>query len=101
MCALCGALGIADHWTDGSSSSPTGVTSRAELQHRIDIANRMLAPRGLKVSEWCGRYVLKGRAGGAAIVENIGALWPAAERLAGRPWDPLDPDLLARLEAGI
>jgi hypothetical protein len=59
----------------------------------------MLAPRGLKVSEWCGRYVLRGHAGGAAVLENIGALWPAADRLAGRPWDPLDPDLLARLES--
>jgi hypothetical protein len=32
------------------------------------------------------------------VVEHAGALWPTAERLAGRPCDPLDPVLLAELE---
>ena len=27
------------------------------------------------------------------VVENLGSLWVEAERLAGRPLDPLDPDL--------
>ena len=31
------------------------------------------------------------------MVPDLGALWPAAERLLGRPCDPLDPDFLARL----
>ena len=31
------------------------------------------------------------------MVPDLGALWPAAERLLGRACDPLDPAFLARL----
>jgi hypothetical protein len=34
-----------------------------------------------------------------AVVDNFGALWPEAERLSGRPCDPLDPAVIAALEA--
>ena len=34
--------------------------------------------------------------GASAVVANLGALWVEAERLAGRPLDPLDPGLVAR-----
>jgi len=32
------------------------------------------------------------------VVDHFGALWPAAERLAGRPCDPLDPEVIAAVE---
>ena len=32
-------------------------------------------------------------------LQEIAALWPAAEALAGRPLDPLDPKILERREA--
>jgi hypothetical protein len=84
MCGLCGVFGVAGHWTDGSAGT------RAERQHRIDVANRYLALRGLKLAEWSGRFTLSGPTGGLEVVDHFGTLWPAAERLTGRPCDPLD-----------
>jgi hypothetical protein len=55
----------------------------------------------LHLDDWSGRiYVLRDRKGRSAVVENLGALWTEAERLAGRTLDPLDPELLAFLAGG-
>lgn len=94
MCALCGAFGVAEHWSDGAAQAFT----RAERQHRVAVANRCLGPYGLTLSDWAGRYILTGRTGASSIVDNFGALWPEAERLAGRACDPLDGDLIDALE---
>ncbi len=94
MCALCGAFGVAEHWSDGSAKAFRG----AERQHRVALANRVLAAYGLSLSDWAGRYTLNSRTGAATIVDNFGALWPEAERLAGRPCDPLDGDLIRSLD---
>jgi hypothetical protein len=32
------------------------------------------------------------------MINNLSHLWMAAERLAGRACDPLDPDLIALME---
>jgi hypothetical protein len=45
-------------------------------------------------------YIVRDRKGRAEVVDDLGGLWAAAERLAGRPLDPLDPALLAPLEHG-
>jgi hypothetical protein len=42
-------------------------------------------------------YVLRDRKGRSEVVGDLGALWQAAERLAGKPLDPLDPGLLLAL----
>jgi hypothetical protein len=34
------------------------------------------------------------------VVNDLGSLWTAAETLAGRPLDPLDPTLVAALRNG-
>jgi hypothetical protein len=91
MCGLCGVFGVAEHWTDGSAS-------RAEGQHRVAVGNDVLAVFGLKLAEWSGRYTLTGPTGGSAVVDNFGNLWPAAERLAARSCDPLDPKIIAAVE---
>jgi len=41
--------------------------------------------------------VLRDRKGRTAVVDNLGAVWVEAERLCGRPLDPLDADLIAAL----
>ena len=92
MCGLCGVLGVTEHWADSSGSS------RAEGQHRVAVGNDVLAVFGLRLAEWQGRYTLTGPTGGSAVVDNFGGLWPAAERLAGRACDPLDPEVIARVE---
>ena len=104
MCSLCGILAGRGHWTE-SASSPEVFAGRAEAhtagrerQHRTRILNVVLGHYGLSVSDWtAGKSVLRSATGRTAIVENVGDLWPDAERLAGRPVDPLDPALLSVL----
>jgi hypothetical protein len=97
MCGLCGSF-THGHWSDGVSS--TTATPSAERTRRAAVANAALAPYGLALKPWAGRFVLSSRTGKAAVVDGFGDLWPAAERLAGRPCDPLDEAVLARLEQG-
>ncbi len=61
-------------------------------------ANRILRPIGLDLSDWQGNaFLLATRTGKTELVDNLSHLWAAAERLLGRPIDPLDPALLQRL----
>ena len=79
-----------DHWAEQG-----GRRGRAL---RVSLVNRVLDHFGLHLDDWSGRvYVLRDRKGRSAVVANLGTLWTEAERLAGRPLDPLDPDLLAAL----
>ena len=104
MCSLCGILAGRGHWTE-SASSPEVFAGRSEVhtatrerQRRNRILNAVLGHYGLSVSDWtAGKSVLRSATGRTAIVDNVGELWPAAERLAGRPVDPLDPTLLSAL----
>ena len=96
MCALCGAFGVGKHWSDGSAQALTG----AERQHRVATANRILAAYGLTLSNWSGRYTLTRRTGASTVVDNFGTLWSEAERLVGRPCDPLDRQLIDALDDG-
>jgi hypothetical protein len=90
MCALCGAL-TSDHWAE------QGAGRRRRL-FRVRLVNRVLAHYGLRLDDWAGRvYVLRDRKGRAAVVADLGGLWPTAALLAGRPLDPLDPELIRTL----
>ena len=104
MCSLCGILAGRGHWTESASSPEVfagrteAYTAGRERQHRTRILNVVLRHYGLSLSDWtAGKSVLKSFTGRTELVENVGELWPAAERLAGRPVDPLDPALLADL----
>ena len=90
MCALCGVL-LDEHWSERDG----GRRARA---FRVRLANRVLDYFGLKLDDWGGRvYVLRDRKGRAVVVTSLGTLWVEAERLAGRPLDPLDPGLVRAL----
>jgi hypothetical protein len=97
MCGLCGMFGVAGHWSD--SAGETAASRAADRQHRVCVANEVLAVFGLALRDWMSRYVLASRTGRSAVVDNLGAVWPAAEALAGRPCDPLDDAVIAALEA--
>ncbi len=97
MCGLCGMFGAADHWTEQSGGG--AVQQAAERQQRMRVANAVLSVYGLRCAEWQGRFTISGTAGRSLVVDHVGALWPAAEKLAGRPIDPLDPAVIARIEA--
>jgi hypothetical protein len=100
MCGLCGIFGVADHWTDGAGldADRGSASRRADRQHRVRIANAVLGLFGLRLSEWMSRLTLTSRTGRTEIVDHLGAVWPAAERVAGRALDPLDPAFIARVE---
>ena len=110
MCGLCGVLGAEVHWSDAAArpeafprraGAPGGSTPtrRQERQRRIALANRILVHYGLKLADFEGQsYVLRGATGRQEVVPHLAGLWAAAERLAGRPCDPLDEAVIATLE---
>lgn len=93
MCALCGVL-LTSHWAERDSG-------RRERVFRVRLLNRVLAQFGLELGDWGGRvYLLRDRKGKTVVVDDLGGLCAAAEELAGRPLDPLDPALVAALHRG-
>jgi hypothetical protein len=107
MCGLCGVLGAEDHWSEAAArprsftGAPGGTppTRRQQRQRRIALANRVLQHYRLRLADFEGRsYLLRGATGRQEVVPHLVHLWAAAERLAGRPCDPLDEALIAALE---
>ena len=96
MCSLCGNMGVGRDWADEAQA--TGGTP-ATRSGSIGCACQPGAEAGgLSLRQWGGRYVLAGRTGRSDLVDNLSALWPAADRLGRPPLDPLDDRLLDRLE---
>ncbi len=105
MCSLCGVLGAYEHWTDAVAREGVFARHRTVLRagarraSRVRIANRILAHWRLKLSDWQGSsFLLSAPTGRTEIVEDLGHLWPAAERLIGGPIDPLSPEVLSAFE---
>lgn len=106
MCALCGMLGGAGHWTE-SHSAPAAFAGREHTptasRERLDrsvLVNRVLGHYRLSVKPWSGAsYVLRGGTGKTALVDNLSQMWAQAEKMAGQPLDPLDPALIRALDA--
>lgn len=105
MCALCGVLGGKDHWTEPLRREGVYIrfsdpaARRRERMRRIAEANIIVALFGLTLSDWqADSYVLATRTGKSELVADLAALWPTAEKLAGRRLDPLDPDTMERRE---
>jgi hypothetical protein len=96
MCGLCGILGGGEHWTDRPGE---GGNRRRERLEQVALLSRVLRAYGLTIEDWQGRsFLLGSRTGHTEIVDNLGALWPAAAKLLGRRLDPLDPAFLAALD---
>jgi hypothetical protein len=110
MCVLCWQFLAEDHWTDrpfdhseaaatGTAGSDGERSRRRHRYHRTRVLNRILSHYGLRLDDWHSRsYVLGDRKGKTVLVQDLGELWPAAQQLAGRCLDPLDPRLLEVLE---
>jgi hypothetical protein len=104
VCALCGVLGGAGHWTDAVARpgvftrTATPLERRRERAARVAQANRVLRHYRLTLSDWQGTsFLLSTATGKTEIVDNLTHVWTTAEKLVGRPCDPLDPALLAEL----
>lgn len=90
MCNACGNPAAPGHWTDAGAATP-GDRLRARF-HRAALLSNLLRPYGLTAHD---NGVVPGiqigtMAGAQTIVHNLEELWAEAERLAGRPVDPLD-----------
>ena len=80
---------MSEHWAEESGG-------RRARGFRVVLLNRVLSHYGLSLSDWAGSvYTLRDAKGRSAVVTDIGSLWSEAEKLAGRPLDPLDPALVA------
>ena len=96
MCGLCGLLGEESHW---AGTIKSGLPHRQERLQRIRQANRILGFYRLRLEDFEGvSYILTNSTGRREIVSDLGQVWRMAQEIAGRPLDPLDPELLAALE---
>lgn len=94
MCALCGVLSTVPHW---STAAPVAERSAASQERLVTFAGRMLDTHHVRLSRFGGRLRVAGPTGRCAIVDDLGALWSALDRM-NVPIDPLSPDLLGRTE---
>jgi hypothetical protein len=108
MCALCGILGGAEHWTDavarpGVFTHNTDAASRRrERSRQVAAANRVLRHYRVNLADWQGTaFVVSTATGKTEIVDNLGHLWTAVERLIGKPCDPLDAELITAMERDL
>jgi hypothetical protein len=86
---------MSEHWAEESGG-------RRARGFRVVLLNRVLSHYGLSLSDWAGSvYTLRDAKGRSAVVTDIGSLWSEAEKLAGRPLDPLEPALLSTLAAPV
>jgi hypothetical protein len=101
MCVLCYELLPEGHWSDGVSADGEGGSPLRARYARARILSAVLAPYGLTVTDpGSGSHVtVADRKGAAEVAAGLPAVWQAADRLAPRPLDVLDPALLAALEA--
>ncbi len=110
MCVLCGEFVAQPHWTDrhvedrarAAGAGTGGFDYHRERRRgrvrRASLANEVLTYYGLEVRDWDGsKYLLSDKKGRSALVQDLGSLWPAATKLAGRAPDPLDPALQTAL----
>lgn len=94
MCASCGFPAVPGHWTEAGAATPHDRL-RARLR-RAQILQAVLPGYGLTAHD--GLMVpgiqISNRSGHHEIVRDLAEVWAVAERLAGRPVDPLDARFL-------
>jgi hypothetical protein len=108
MCALCGVLGGSEHWTAAVSRpgvftrNTDAASRRRERISQVTAANRVLRHYRVSLADWQGSaFVLSTATGKTEIVDNLGHLWTAVERLTGKPCDPLDAELITAMERDL
>ncbi len=97
MCSGCGYPAAPGHWTEAGAATP-GDRLRLRFR-RATLLRGILSDYGLSVHDdgQVPGMQLATQSGATVMVSGLDTLWAEAERLAGRPVDPLDPRYL---EAG-
>ncbi len=106
MCGLCGTLLDGPHWAEmGTDAARDAKVSEGrerylERAYRVRLLNRVLERFACKAEDWTGgQYIVRSLTGASDVVISLPQLWKAVESCSGRAADPLDPELIARLEA--
>ena len=96
MCTLCYGLTGEEHWTDARVGPEPHASVRARRRRML---TQILGAHGLDYSDdpTGVTSLISDRKGNVAVARSLGEVWAAAEQLAGRRLDPLDPMLLRRL----
>ena len=109
MCAFCAMMADGGtHWTEagtdaGQAAEPESGRARyLGRLRRVALLNRILDHYGCEAWDWANnQYVVKSRDGRTTLVAHMPQVWAAAEEIAGRPLDPLDPALLDSLRRAV
>ena len=105
MCGFCAMVSGVTHWTEAGSDAASGLArdtreQRLERRYRVRLANAVLVHYGCTLEDWAsGEYIVRSQRGRSELVPALPQVWQTVEAIAGRPVDPLDPALLARLAA--
>jgi hypothetical protein len=115
VCVLCGALWTEEHWSeieaDDREDSPDGTIAfevhvdrrgkrLRDRARRAQLVSAVFAGYGLTFQDWEGSsFILRDAKGNSAIAPDLASLWTEAERILGRPLDPLEPAFLDRVRA--
>lgn len=91
MCSACGFPATPGHWTEaGAATAPDRLRARFR---RAQVLRSILPAYGLTAHD--GAQVpgiqVSTLSGDQVIARDLDEVWVTAERLAGRPVDPLDP----------
>jgi hypothetical protein len=99
VCILCYGLTGEEHWTDARVGPEPLAGVRARRRQMLGL---ILAAHGLEYTDDPTGVtgLISDRKGDVRVVRSLGEVWAAAERLAGRRLDPLEPELLRRLSQG-
>ena len=102
MCLLCYELAPEEHWADAAPDAELAGAARSARHRRRHLLAAVLAPYGLTVSDpgTGPHWVIGNRKGAEEVAAGLPAVWQAADRLASRPIDVLDPILLDALGQG-
>jgi hypothetical protein len=98
MCILCYGLTGEEHWSDARVGAESSASLRAR---RRALLTRVMAAHGLDFSDdpTGVTSLVSDRKGSVRVARSLGEVWAAAEELAKRPLDPLEPALLKRLDS--
>lgn len=106
MCGLCGLWGNTGHWSSASAravsgGAASGLNPLRERALQVRLLDRVAGLVGARVEDWAGSsWIVRGASGATEIVDALPLVWPAIERLTGKPLDPMSDAVIERLGQG-
>jgi hypothetical protein len=89
MCGMCGLLGGGRHWSN-TVAPGAGANARRQRLVQVAHANRVLGLFRLRLDDFHGQsFVVSSPTGAREMADDLMQVWQAAEKMLGRPLDPL------------